>query len=133
MDKIKILVAEDDQAFRREVGRFLHQNGFDVVAVEDGYQAVEFALREEPDLLVLDVHMPAGDGFSVHERLQKHPHLALCPVIYMTHDPSTRIEQVAAADGAYTLFHKPFDLQDLHDAIVHALDIPPADARADAA
>ena len=129
----KILVAEDDQAFRHEVGVFLRQNGFEVVCVEDGYQAVEFALREEPDLLLLDVHMPAGDGFSVHERLQRHPHLALCPVIYMTHDPSERIEQIAAADGAYTLFHKPFALDDLVDAVIHALNRDSGAARSDAA
>ncbi|MHC4429929.1 MAG: response regulator [Planctomycetota bacterium] len=128
MSTRKILIAEDDAQFRKEVGDFIRRNGFAVVCVEDGYQAVDFALREMPDLLVLDIHMPAGDGFSVHQRLQRHPDLAVTPVIYMTHDPSTNIEEFARRDGAYTLLHKPFDLNDLLASIRKALGETTADA-----
>lgn len=123
----KILVAEDDKAFRLEIGKFLRSQGYEVICVSDGYQAVEFTLREDPDLLVLDVHMPAGDGFSVHERVQKHPELTVTPVIYMTHDPTHEIEEVARRDGALTLLHKPFDLDALLAAIHGAIG-PAAEA-----
>ena len=69
MSKHVVLVAEDDETFRLEVGRFLRNHGYDVVCVEDCYQAVEFALKDKPDLLVLDVHMPAGDRDRVKESL----------------------------------------------------------------
>ncbi len=118
-----ILVAEDDEAFRLQVGKFLRQQGYAVVCVEDGYQAVDFSLRETPDLLILDVHMPAGDGFSVHERLQRHPDLAVTPVIYMTHDPSHEIEVDASQDGAFALLHKPFELDELLKVVHGAIGL----------
>lgn len=123
MPKQTILVAEDDETFRRNVGRFLQKQGYGVICVEDGYQAVEFALRDTPTLLVLDVHMPAGDGFSVHQRVRRHPELALTPVIYMTHDPSHEIELVADGDGAFALLHKPFELDDLLKAVHGAIGV----------
>lgn len=128
MSRIKILLAEDDEKFRHEVGKFLTRNGFEVIAVEDGYQALEFAIKDKPDLLLLDLHMPAGDGFSVHERIQRHPEIALKPVVFMTHDPSRQIELVAADDGAYALLHKPFEMRELLQTIKDALDPSQADA-----
>ena len=79
----KILLAENDASFRRKIGRFLRNCGSSVICVEDGYQALEFAVREQPDLLILDVHMPAVSGFSVHERIVALPEIALKPVILL--------------------------------------------------
>lgn len=121
-----ILIAEDDTDFRRAVGRFLQQQGYHMITAEDGYQAVEFALRERPDLLLLDVHMPAGDGFGVHERLMRHPELELTPVIYMTHDPSHQVEVDAERDGAITLLHKPFEFEELLKVVHQAVGVADA-------
>lgn len=123
MNAPTILLAEDEDDFRRALGKFLFQHGFNVVPVEDGYQALEFAIRDLPDLLVLDVHMPAGDGFSVHDRVQRHPELALKPVVYMTHDPGPEIECMAREHGAIALLHKPFDAGELVRVIRVALDL----------
>ena len=108
-----ILVAEDDERFRRELGKYLHARGFAVVCAEDGYQALDFAIRDRPDLMILDVHMPAGDGFSVYERVQRHPELAVTPVIYMTHDHSPEVLEDAREDDALALLYKPFELPEL--------------------
>ena len=128
MEQKTILVAEDDASFRQTLGNFLHQHGFAVLCVEDGYQALEFAVKDCPDLLVLDVHMPAGDGFSVHERVRKHPALALTPVIYMTHDPSRKVAMEAKEHNAFALMHKPFSLHELLGNIHAALRSSSADA-----
>jgi DNA-binding response OmpR family regulator len=124
----KILVAEDEAPFRRQVGQMLTQHGFEVISVEDGYQALDFAVHAKPDLMLLDVHMPAGDGFSVHDRVQLHPELATRPVIYMTHDPTQEIEAVAAEHGAFKLLHKPFEMSTLLETINAALVGRTADA-----
>jgi DNA-binding response OmpR family regulator len=123
-----ILVAEDEAAFRQELGRYLIKHGFAVISVEDGYQALEFAVRDNPDLLLLDVHMPAGDGFSVHERVAKHPELALVPVIYMTHDRSVRVEVQAEEHGAVALLHKPFQMEEMLLTVTEALGQTGAEA-----
>ncbi|MHC4947765.1 MAG: response regulator [Planctomycetota bacterium] len=117
----KILLAEDDEALRHELGRFLQSNGYRVICVEDGYQALDFAVRQKPDLLILDVHMPAGDGFDVHDRVSKHPELTVTPTIYMTRDPSWQIEAEAREHGGFTLLHKPFDPEMLLEAVRDAL------------
>ena len=123
----KILIADDDTDVLREVGIFLRKQGFEVVCAEDGYQALEMAVRETPDLLVLDVHMPAGDGFSVQERVARHAELALSPVIYMTRDPSIEIES-GRSHGGFTVLHKPLELEHLLDAVEAALRSAGADA-----
>ncbi len=109
----KIMIAEDCADTRRALGKLLQGRGYEVVLADDGYQGVEVAVRERPDLLLLDVHMPAGDGFSVHERILHHNDLELIPVIYMTSDPSFSVEQDAERDGAVALLHKPVDPDDL--------------------
>ncbi len=121
MERQTILIAEDDPQLRQSIGRFLAKQGYHVLSAQDAYQAVELALKDEPDLLLLDVHLPAGDGFSVHERLSRHPDLSLKPVIYMTHDPSRQIEVHAAHDGAFALLHKPFAMAELLETIQEAL------------
>jgi two-component system KDP operon response regulator KdpE len=108
-----ILLAEDDETLRHEVGKFLEGHGYRLICAEDGSQAFEYALKDRPDLLILDVHMPAGDGFSVLDRVQHHPELALTPVIFMTRDPSTEIVADALDHDAVALLHKPFEMSDL--------------------
>ena len=123
MNRQTILIAEDDADFRKRVGAFLKAQGYRVVSVEDGYQALDFAVREEPDLLLLDVHMPAGDGFSVHDRVAKHPELAAVPVIFMTHDHSKDVDDTADAHGGFALLYKPFEMEYLLQ-VVHAVFRP---------
>jgi DNA-binding response OmpR family regulator len=124
----KILIADDDAFFLREASLHMAGRGYAVIPVGDGYQALEYALRERPDLLVLDVHMPCGDGFSVHERVIRHPELALAPVIFMTHDRSHAVAVEAARHHASTILYKPFELDELVAAVTRHLPDEQADA-----
>lgn len=62
----------------------LRANNYDVVYAADGLSAMAVAQIEHPDLIILDIGMPAGDGFTVMERLQKNAALAFIPVIIRT-------------------------------------------------
>lgn len=121
MNATKILIAEDDPVFRHELGVFFRQHGFAAVCVEDGCQALEFAVRENPDLFLLDVHMPAGDGFSVAERLQRLPELALKPVFFMSHDSSRKVEFELKRHHATAFFRKPIVLHEMLGTIREVL------------
>lgn len=121
MDAPRILIADDDVQFLRACSRALKRSGFAVIPVEDGYQAVDQAVRHEPELFVLDVHMPAGDGFSVHSRLMNHPTLSITPVIFMTHDDSEDIARLAVDHEAMAILYKPFDVEQLLMAVRSAL------------
>ncbi len=69
MDKPRILIVDDDADLLESLSLRLSHEGFDVSVAADGYEGLERARREAPDLLILDIHMPAGDGFSIQERL----------------------------------------------------------------
>jgi two-component system alkaline phosphatase synthesis response regulator PhoP len=82
----KILMVEDDVAMREIVIHKLMAHGFDVKEAPDGKQGVEIAIREKPDLMLLDLMLPEMDGFTVLETLRKNPdpQIAGIPVIILS-------------------------------------------------
>ncbi len=117
----KILIADDDKKLIQMLAVQLRREGYQVISVQDGYQALDFACREEPDLLLLDVNMPAGDGFSVQERLLKMPRFATIPVIYLTGERSDRVTNSSSDVGAFAVIHKPFEMPQLLEKVRAAL------------
>ena len=67
----RILIADDDRNLLQALTVRLDAAGYDVITTQDAYQALDFARKHRPDLLLLDINMPAGSGFSVHERIAK--------------------------------------------------------------
>lgn len=117
----KILIADDDKALLTSLSVRLQAEGYEVVCVQDSYQAVEQTLKQWPDLLVLDINMPAGDGFSVQNRVDRGSPLHSIPVIYLTGDQSSRAIDIARAQQAFAVVYKPFDTQQLLKTIREAL------------
>ena len=87
MKKCRILIADDDPSLLDSLSIRLTAEGYEVFRAQDGYQALAFARTHMPDLLLLDISMPAGDGFSVHERLKKFAMMRQTPIIYVTGTP----------------------------------------------
>lgn len=120
--KPRILLADDDQPLLIALKTRLESLDVEVITATDGYTALAKAVSEKPDLLILDVNMPAGDGFSVQERLNSTMHSASSiPTIYLTGDQSERLDQIASELGAYAVLHKPFKIQELVSTIYDAL------------
>lgn len=82
----KILIVEDDMAMRDIVIHKLLAHGFDVKEAEDGRVGIDLALKEKPDLVLLDLMLPEVDGFKVLEtiRADKDPNIANTPVIILS-------------------------------------------------
>ena len=117
MDKPKILIVDDDPDLRRGLNLRLRANHYDTYYACDGFSAVAMAQKEHPDLIILDIGLPAGDGFVVLERLQRQAHLAAIPVIVLTaRDPQSNRERTLKA-GASAFFQKPADNEELLAAI----------------
>src|SRR5205809_13415 len=76
MSKAKILIVDDDPDLRRALQLRLRANKYDTVHAPDGYAAIAMAQKEKPHLIILDLGLPAGDGFVVLDRLQNHDALA---------------------------------------------------------
>ena len=121
MDKPKILIVDDDANLRRALKIRLRANQYDTVQASDGYSAIAVAQKEQPDLIILDLGLPAGDGFVVLERLRDSDTLSNIPVIVLTaRDPQSNKQQTLQA-GATAFFQKPVDNGELLAVIRESL------------
>ncbi len=120
----KILVAEDDTALLKSIRIRLAAQGYEVVCASDGYQAVATALEHAPDMLILDINMPAGDGFSVQDRVCKMANLAHIPIIFITGDRSQHLLNIDFNRGSRALLRKPFDTSALLQAVREGFEEP---------
>jgi DNA-binding response OmpR family regulator len=109
----RIMVVDDDPDLRQALSLRLRANDFDVLSVCDGYSAIAMALKERPHLILLDLGLPAGDGFAVLKNLQLYPALSVIPVIVLTaRDPEVH-EKRTLESGAVAFFQKPADNHEL--------------------
>jgi len=113
LKRAKIMVVADDPDLRQALSLRLRANHFDTINVCDGYSAIAMAQKEKPHLIILDLGLPAGDGFAVLKHLQEFPALSAIPVIVLTaRDPDAN-EKRTLESGAIAFFQKPADNQEL--------------------
>ena len=118
----KILIVEDDRDLRRALTIRLRATGYDVVTAEDGLYAVSVARKEHPDLVLLDLGLPGGDGLTVLERYQNLSDLCAIPVVVLTGRDPRVAEPAARAYGVAGFLRKPVDNEVLLDTIRDALN-----------
>jgi len=94
----------------------LRNLGYTVYTAKDAISAVATAVKSKPDVVVLDISLPAGDGFLVSRRLQNLAGSTATPVIFMTASENPRLRERAKELGA-AFFTKPFNATFLADAI----------------
>ncbi len=123
--KKKILIVDDERDIVKALMIRLQGAGYEVVTAFDGAQGVFMAHKEKPDLIILDIRMPAGDGFSVAQRLKRSIHTFSIPVIFLTGSPEKNAAEKAMALGARFFVKKPYDPEELLDAIKRALEKEP--------
>jgi DNA-binding response OmpR family regulator len=117
MEKPKILIVDDDPDLRRGLNVRLRSQNYDTAYATDGFSAIAMAQKEKPDLIILDIGLPAGDGFVVLDRLQQNASLSTIPVIVLSaRDPQSTRERTMKA-GASAFFQKPADNAELLNAI----------------
>src|SRR3954471_14954128 len=113
----KILIVDDDPDLRQALRLRLRANHYETVSAVDGYSALAQAYKERPNLIILDLGLPAGDGFVVLDRLQRDDKLSTIPVIVLTaRDPQTS-EKHALQAGAAAFFQKPAGNAELLDVV----------------
>jgi len=117
----KILVVDDEPDLVRALGMRLSSRGYEVMAAYDGVQAMSCIQKERPDLVLLDIHLPAGDGYKICERIRRNPETWRMPVIAITADPRPEAEQRCRKAGCVDFFRKPYDPKELLEAIRQAL------------
>jgi CheY-like chemotaxis protein len=116
-----VLLVDDDNVFLLTIGVRLKSMGYTVYAAKDAVTAISAVRKNNPDVIVLDVTIPAGDGFMVAERLQKLISTAATPIIFITASENPELRERAMKTGAVAFLKKPFDATTLADAIESAL------------
>jgi len=116
-----VLLVDDDNVFLLTIGVRLKAMGYTVYAAKDAANAISAVRKNDPDVIVLDVSLPAGDGFMVAERLQRLISTAATPIIFVTASDKPGLRERAMKLGAVEFLNKPFAATTLADAIESAL------------
>ena len=121
----KILIAEDDQKIGAALEIRLAAAGYAVQVLQNGRDSYARAVADPPDLILMDVYMPEGDGLAVALAL-KRPGRADIPIIFMTASKEKDLRVRAKELNAVGFFEKPFDTKQLLAAVSRALQSIPA-------
>lgn len=102
----KILIIDDDPALRKLYEQRLHAAGYDIITASNGNEGVEQALTHQPNLVLLDLMMPAKGGLGVLEILKTMPQTKDIPVIVMTAYPADNYREKSTRIGVAHFFSK---------------------------
>jgi two-component system response regulator ArlR len=116
----KILIVEDDENIAKALSIRLKNVGYEVSVAPDALTGVENAVKKLPDLVLLDISLPAGSGFTVAERIQSLIPTST-PLIFLTASKKPGLREQARELGAAAFFQKPYEWDDLLGAIQLAL------------
>lgn len=135
MSNKKLLIVEDDADVRLGYHVLLKANHYDTLFAADSSAAISQADKHQPDLIILDLGLPAGDyasgaiqqspgdnGFSVLERLRGDAKLSMIPVVVVSARDLHGNKDRALKAGAKAFVHKPWDDKELLSTISHVLE-----------
>jgi DNA-binding response OmpR family regulator len=118
----KILIIEDEFDILRVLQKRLSNAGFEIITSADAYQGVEKAHKERPDLIILDLMIPAGGGLSVLRNIKASDHTKLTPVLVLTGMENEKYRQDIIDEGVQGYLQKPYNLQELLNEIKRILE-----------
>ncbi len=107
----KLLVVDDEREIRDLLKKFLLAEGYEVIVASNGEEAIELAIRENPQIILLDIEMPGIDGIETCKRLKAEEKTRLIPVIMVTAFGNRDIE--AYLEGAADVVNKPLEMVEL--------------------
>ncbi|MCB1181880.1 response regulator transcription factor [bacterium] len=122
MSKGHILVVDDEPDIVHSLSLRLRAEGYKVSTAMDGLGATKKAIEEHPDLIILDIGMPAGNGHVVVERLRNITETSDIPVIYLTARTAEDDYHKAREGGVMKYITKPFDAEVLLAAVENQLE-----------
>jgi DNA-binding response OmpR family regulator len=123
-DKKRILVADDDPDLLDLLKMDLAYQGYEVVAAANGKDALQMAMTESLDLVLLDVMMPYIDGYHVAYELTNKLGTKAPKILIMTSRDTVKEKGIALMSGATEVLQKPFEMAKLHERIKAVLDKP---------
>ena len=105
----RILIVEDEKELLLGLSTLLKSQGYSTIAAYDSTFAISLAIKEKPDLIILDLGLPAGGGIFVLENLKNNISTNDIPILILTAQQEVGLEDKLKKMGASAFFHKPFD------------------------
>jgi two-component system alkaline phosphatase synthesis response regulator PhoP len=109
----RILAVDDEPHILKLVAFSLKSHGFEVLEASDGLSAISIAEAEQPDMILMDVMMPALDGYEACRRLKANPATQEIPVVMLTAKAQVSEQKTGLDAGAKDYICKPFTPKDL--------------------
>ena len=126
----KILLIEDDKKIGLALQIRLKSVGYKVAVAQKAKSALSTALNYYPDVVLMDINLHDGDGFSIATRMQANATMRSTPVIFITGSKQAGLKERAKNLGAIAFLEKPFDAAQLIEAIeVSQYSIPQCSAK----
>jgi two-component system KDP operon response regulator KdpE len=116
-----ILVIEDDADIRKLLKHHFESEGYDTAFAWDAVTALTIARKSNPDLIILDLGLPGGDGYVVMERFQTLAPFSMIPIIVVSAQPASPNAERSREAGAVAFIEKPFEIDVLLAAVRDAL------------
>ncbi|OGR90541.1 MAG: hypothetical protein A2V88_17390 [Elusimicrobia bacterium RBG_16_66_12] len=123
-DRKRILVADDDPDLLDLLKMDLGFQGYEVLAAANGKDALQLAMNEQLDLVLLDVMMPYIDGYHVAYELTNKLGSKAPRILIMTSRDTVKEKGIALMSGATEVLQKPFEMAKLHERIANILSKP---------
>jgi len=116
-----ILIIEDDLKIVAALEIRLKAGGYTTFTAGDAASGLSKAVQQRPDLIVLDISLPAGDGLQLGRQLRALPETRRVPIVFVTANKDPELREKVMDLGAAGLFEKPYDADELLAVIGHAL------------
>ncbi|MFA6002784.1 MAG: response regulator [Elusimicrobiota bacterium] len=120
-DRKRILVADDDPDLLDLLQMDLTYQGYEILTATNGKDALQIAMAEKLDLILLDVMMPYIDGYHVAYELTNKLGPKAPRIVIMTSRDTTREKGIALMSGAHEVIQKPFEMAKLHEQVAAVL------------
>jgi len=117
----KILIVEDNSLHMRLIEMTLRAKNYTLLKATSGEEALDVAMRERPDLIIMDIHLPKMNGFEVTRKLRENPAFSHTPIIALTahvmRDDRDRV--IESGGDAYST--KPINTRELPEVVAEML------------
>ncbi len=117
----KVMIVEDDRFIVDALTARLKAEGYQVNYALDPVIGLSVIVREKPDVVIIDLNMPAGGGFLMAERVIRHPDLGRIPFIVITASKLPQSREKATSLGIKHYLEKPFKTEELLEALQECL------------
>ena len=125
--KGRILIVEDNTASLRLLRMTLRAQDYILFQATDGEEALDVAIREKPDLIIMDIQLPKMSGLEVTGKLRQMPAFSHIPIVAITAYAMKGDKEKAIAAGCDAYLSKPIDTRQLPGVIAEMLRQQPKD------